>query len=255
MTHASRITHHACRLFCFPYAGAGAAVFSSWQPFLSPAIQVRAVELPGRGTQIRQPPFRNLLSLVAELAEVLSPALVAPFAFFGHSLGALLAFELARTVRSAGVAPIRLFVSAAGAPHLPPAREPIAALPDAEFLEAVRRFDGLPDELMETRELLEVFLPVLRADFAMAETYAYREAAPLDCPITVFGGAGDRTVEQGALESWRFQTNRESKLRLLQGGHFFLQQSKLPLLAAITGDLKMTMGWQFGSESSSSSES
>src|SRR5437763_15337105 len=155
------------RLFCFPYAGGGDSVFRAWQKGLSEAIEVCPVQLPGRGARISEPPFTELSPLVRAAAQALAPHLDKPFAFFGHSMGALICFELARHLRKdGGPQPVHLFVSGRCGPQTP--REPFAGdLPDSEFQEMLRRYNGTPEEVLENRELMELLLPAVRADFAL----------------------------------------------------------------------------------------
>ncbi len=183
------------RLFCFPYAGAGAAIFRTWSGRLPDHVEVCPVQFPGRGTRLMEKPFTQLLPLVETLAQVLIPLLDKPFAFFGHSLGALVGFELARQIRSqSGVQPVRLFVSAARAPQVPHRDRPTYALPEGEFLEELRRLNGTPGELLENAELMQIMIPILRADFAVSQTYVYAAEPPLACGISSFGGVQDHRV-------------------------------------------------------------
>jgi len=213
------------RLFCFPYAGAGALIFRKWSDGLPADIEVCPIQLPGRGTRLTEPPFTMLSCLVEALARVLDPLLDKPFAFFGHSLGALIAFELARQIRRHhGVHPVRLFASAGRAPQIPHRTPPIHNLADKEFLAELRRLNGTPRELLDHEELMEVMLPILRADFALYETYLYSNEPPLNCPISAFGGVQDRRVSASDLEAWRSQTSASFSLRMFPGDHFFLKE-------------------------------
>jgi medium-chain acyl-[acyl-carrier-protein] hydrolase len=219
------------RLFCFPYAGGGALVFRNWSDGLPADVEVCPVQLPGRGTRLMEHPFTQLPPLVAALAQALSPLLDKPFAFFGHSLGALVSFELARQLRRQyGVHPVRLFVSAGRAPQIPHRGPPIHILPEKEFLAELRRLNGTPSELLDHKELMVIMLPLLRADFAVYETYVYSSEPPLNCPISAFGGLQDRKVNNSDLEAWRAQTNISFSLRMFPGDHFFLKQ---PLLLRV----------------------
>jgi medium-chain acyl-[acyl-carrier-protein] hydrolase len=225
------------RLFCFPYAGAGALIFHKWSDALPRDIEVCPIQLPGRGTRLTEPPFTKLPGLVEALARVLVPLLDKPFAFFGHSLGALIGFELARQIRRQhGLHPVRLFVSAGRAPQIPHRARPIHTLPDNEFLTELRRLNGTPRELLDHEELMEVMLPILRADFALYETYLYSAEPPLTCPISAFGGLQDRKVSASDLEAWRSQTSASFSLRLSPGDHFFLKEPLL--LQALSQELQ-----------------
>ncbi len=162
------------RLFCFPYVGGGALIFRTWPNSLPATAEVCPVELPGRGTRLKETPFTRLLPLVQALAQALLPHLDKPFAFFGHSMGALISFELTRQLRRLyGLVPLHLFVSAHRAPQLPDPDPPIHTLPEAEFMEELRCLNGTPKEVLEQPELMELMLPILRADFALCETYIY----------------------------------------------------------------------------------
>lgn len=216
------------RLFCFPYAGAGALIFRTWSDALPADVDVCPVQLPGRGTRLMERPFTNLSTLVEALAPALVPLLDRPFAFFGHSLGALVGFELARQVRRQyGVHPVRLFISACRAPQIPQRGPPIHTLPEKEFLAELRRLNGTPSELLNHQELMEIMLPLLRADFALFETYVYSTEPPLSCPISAFGGLQDHRVRDTDLEAWRTQTSGFFSSQMFPGDHFFLNE---PLL-------------------------
>ncbi|NEN98357.1 MAG: acyltransferase domain-containing protein [Moorea sp. SIO3I7] len=231
------------RLFCFPYAGAGASIFRSWLELLPPEIEVCSIQLPGRENRLEEEPFTRLSPLIQALTPVLHPYLDIPFAFFGHSLGALISFELARELRKQNLpSPVHVFVSASPAPQLPDLNLPIHRLPDDEFIQSLGRLNGTPQETLENPELMELFLPVLRADFAILETYFYSSADPLDCPITVFGGKSDPKVSDSELEAWRKQTQKDFTLQMFPGDHFFLKSHDQLLLDAIASQLSQPVG-------------
>ena len=227
------------RLFCFPYAGGGVSIFRVWPDGLPTDVEVCAVQIPGRGTRLMELPFTRLSPLIHALAEALSPFFDKPFAFFGHSLGALMSFELARRLRRQyGVQPVCLFISADRAPQIPN-RDPLTYnLPEGEFLTELRRLKGTPGELLEDEELMQIMLPVLRADFAVYETYEYSTEPPLNCPISAFGGLQDQRVSRGDLEAWRDQTTVSFSLRMFPGDHFFLNTAQPALLQALSQNLR-----------------
>ena len=227
------------RLFCLPYAGGAASVFRSWAEMLPADVEVCPVQLPGRGSRFREAPFRKVADLVPALAEGLLPLLDLPFALFGHSMGAVVAFELARELRRRGeVAPVLLALSGHQAPLRPDAEPPFSHLPDAEFLEEVRRrYDGIPPEVLAEEELLQLLLPVLRADIQVLETYAYVKEPPLDCPISCFGGEDDPHVSLADLEAWRDETCGPLQVRTFPGGHFFVESARAAVLHALSRDL------------------
>ena len=227
------------RLFCLPYAGGAASVYRSWAEMLPADVEVCPVQLPGRGSRFREAPFRKVADLVPALAEGLLPLLDLPFALFGHSMGAVVAFELARELRRRGAdAPVLLALSGHQAPLRPDAEPPFAHLPDAEFLEEVRRrYDGIPPEVLAEEELLQLLLPVLRADIQVLETYAYVKEPPLECPISCFGGEDDPHVSLADLDAWRDETCGPLQVRTFPGGHFFVDSARAEVLHALSRDL------------------
>ncbi len=215
------------RLFCFPYAGGGTSAFREWPEKILPEVEVYLVELPGRGRRIRENLETKINPLVQNLAGAIAPYLDKPFVFFGHSMGALIAFELTRLLRARfNMLPEMLFVSGRGAPHVPDKQEPFHILPDDLFLEKLKELNGTPQEVLENEELMQLMLPILRADFTLCETYFYDPQEPLSCPITVFGGLEDHSVEHSALKEWQKHTQDEFSLHLLAGDHFFIYSSK-----------------------------
>ena len=172
------------RLFCFPYAGGGPSIFRTWSSYLPQSVELCRIHLPGRENRFRELPFAQLSPLVRVLAPVLKPYLNIPCAFFGHSVGALVAFELARQLRRQyGLVPAHLFVSAFRAPQIPDPDPPMHQLHDAEFVEELaRRYEGIPEAVQQDAELMEVFRPILRADIAMSETYRYTDETAAGLP-------------------------------------------------------------------------
>lgn len=229
------------RLFCFPYAGGGASIFRSWHEYLPTQIEVCPIQLPGRENRLRERPYKRLTEVIDALADSLPPILDKPFAFFGHSLGALIGFELARQLRQRAMPqPVHLFVSGARAPQIPDPKAPIHNLPDKEFVEAVRDFGGTPEEVLQHEELMEILLPCLRADFEVCETHIYQPGDPLSIPITAFGGWQDKKIAPDEIEAWRNQTLSSFVVRMFPGNHFFLHNVREELLLHISGALNLT---------------
>jgi medium-chain acyl-[acyl-carrier-protein] hydrolase len=226
--------HTRVQLFCFPFAGGSAAEFRTWQSRLPAGVGVVAIQLPGRANRIGEPLFVALRPLVDALREALRPHLRPPFAFFGHSMGALIAYELARRLDRG---PDRLYVSGHRAPQLPARDRPLRDLPDDELVIELRRLDGTPAEVLDDAELCDLLLPRLRADFAIAETYVHVPNPLLDIPITAFGGTEDRLVRPSELRPWACVTRGAFRLRMLPGSHFFLHTARDAVLDALAEDL------------------
>jgi len=213
------------RLICLPYAGGGAQIYRNYGQELPADVEVCAVQLPGRERRIREPALESVDAIVDHLAPVLGPEAEVPYVVFGHSLGALVGFELVRRLRSEGYPlPRRLFACAHRAPHLPDPDPPIHQLPNDRFIEELRGLNGTPQAVFDSQELLDLFLPVLRADFTAAETYIYRSGAPLPCAITAIGGTGDNMISREAMQAWREHTSGDFELHFVEGDHFFIHQ-------------------------------
>lgn len=226
------------RLFCFPYAGGGASVFRTWGDDLPQSIEVCPVQYPGRESRMREQAFTNIHELVASLLPALTPFFDLPFAFFGHSMGSLVAFEAARSLRrQQGPLPLHLLASGHRAPQLPDNDPPIYNLPDDEFIEELRKFNGTPELVLQNAELMMLLLPVLRADFELVGTYNYKPEPPLSIPLSAFGGTEDREVSPDSLDGWREHTTGDFVQRLYPGDHFFLHSVRDPLLRDISTDL------------------
>lgn len=232
----------ALRLFCLPYAGGDVDIFRAWSKALPPGVEVCPVQLPGRGRRFREAPFTRLTQLVQAFARELRPYMDAPFAFFGHSMGAVTGFELARALRSERLAgPAHLFVSGWRAPHIPSRERPSYDLPETEFLEKLRRLGGTPAELLENAKFVKLLLPLLRADFELIQTYAYAPEPPLACPITALGGLQDNVAGREQLEAWREHTTCSFSLRMLPGGHFFPHTAQPLLLEILARELDLSL--------------
>lgn len=230
------------RLFCFSYAGGNAMMFRPWQEFFWPKIEVCPLQIPGHGTRLGEAPFTRMRPLVQAMVGPMMEFLDRPFAFFGHSMGAILAFELAHALRSeCGLTPSHLFVSGRPAPHrpLPP---PLHNLPRPQLLEELRRLKGTPDEVLQHEELLEVLIPLLRADFEVIETYEYVSRPKLACPITAFGGIEDLRVSRTDLEGWAEHGSGGFSLRMLNGDHFFIHKLQAQLLQMVSEEIQPLVG-------------
>jgi len=214
-------------------------VFRDWSNGLPADVEVCPIQFPGRGTRLMEPPYNRLSLLVEALIQALLPLLDKPFALFGHSLGSLVSFELARQIwANHQLRPVRLFVSAGPAPQVPRRNSPIHDLPEKEFMAELRRLNGIPAELLSNKELMDIVLPSLRADFALFESYRYLSGPPLNCPISTFGGLSDNRVNHDDLEAWRDQTTVSFTIRMFPGDHFFLKSTQPLLLRALSQELR-----------------
>lgn len=232
----NRMEGSRIRLFCLPHAGSGTAAYNRWKRMLPPFVEICPILLPGRESRFAEAPLTSSAVLHHEMLDTMVEWVDKPYAIFGHSMGALLAFELAQRIRERGLPePSQLFLSGRIAVHLPLPGRPIHKLPEEEFLaELARRYDGLPRELLADRDMLEIYLPILRADFTLLETYEFRRRKPMDCPITVFAGTEDRSVNLEALMLWREHTSSEFEAHRLPGGHFYLAgESRAGLLSLL----------------------
>ncbi|MEM1205128.1 MAG: thioesterase domain-containing protein [Acidobacteriota bacterium] len=229
------------RLFCFPYAGGGASIYRTWASDLPAAIEAVPVQPPGRENRLMETPLRRMDDLANALVPELLPHLDRPFAFFGYSLGATLAYEVAlRLQRLHGKPPAHLMVAARRAPHLPPSREAIHDLPEDAFIERLRELDGTPEEALANPELMELLLPLLRADFEVVETYEPIQRPAVATTVTALGGLADPDVEREHLEAWSGYGQEPFRVRMFPGGHFFLHDegTRTSLIQAVIQELQ-----------------
>lgn len=225
------------RLFCFPYAGGGASIYHGWARELPSFVDVCPVQLPGRENRLIEPPFTRFEALLQALTQGLRPHLDLPFAFFGHSMGAIISFELARRLRREHRSPLHLFASGSPAPQVPYRDPPIHELPEAEFIEELRKLNGTPDAVLDHPELLQLLLPVIRADFGMRALYAYTPGSVFDFPITAFGGVEDADVPQDDVVAWGEHTRGAFTLHMVPGDHFFIHGNRERLLQLLSDGL------------------
>ncbi len=220
------------RLFCFPYAGGNAAVFQKWHRAFPESIEVCPLQYPGRGNRMREQPFTNAIPLAHDVSQALRSLIDLPFAFFGHSMGAQIAFEVAHELRREPMpSPLHLFVSSARAPQFPNRDRLAYDMPEPQFKQELHRLNGTPKEVLENDELMSLMLPILRADFEVAQTYSYLGDDRLACPLTAYGGTEDPAVSVPELDGWREQTTGRFRLQMFSGDHFYLHASE-PLLTA-----------------------
>jgi medium-chain acyl-[acyl-carrier-protein] hydrolase len=224
------------RLLCLPFAGGGPSAFGQWPRELPPEVALWGVRLPGRDARWREAPFTSIQAIVSAVAgELATNPVQTPYAIFGHSLGALVGFELVRELRRRRMPlPSVILAAGRGAPQIPLRASNFHALPDDQFIAAiVARYDGIPKVVLEDRELLQLYLTPMRADITAHETYVYRDEPPLDVPLVAIGGLDDHTVVFDDLAAWRAQTSASFHVELIPGGHFFLSDQRAQLIALL----------------------
>jgi surfactin synthase thioesterase subunit len=228
------------RLFCFPSAGGGVQSFTRWAASLPRYVELCPFELPGRGKRLREAGPRRMRELISAIAAAISGSLDRPFAIFGHSLGALIGFELTRYLKTnVHKEPSQLFVSGSRAPHLLRTETPSYTLPDEEFQRRIARFNGTPREILEHQELMSLMLPILRADLELFETYTYRDEPRLSCPIRAFAGLQDPMVPLDDARQWNSHTSGAFSISVLPGDHFFVANSERQLISTLCEDIEL----------------
>lgn len=221
------------RLICVPHAGGRGALFAEWEHWLRGAADVCPMHLPGRGPRLGERPHTSVTGLIDALMPALLPLADRPIALFGHSMGALIAFEAARAL-AARERPVRaLIVAGCSAPQLPRDRVPLWDMPTNALVRRLHEFDGTPPELLDDPALRDLFLPCLRADFQMVDTYQLTPGPPLDCPILACAGAGDTSVSPEEIAAWAEQTRGRFSMQTFPGGHFFIRTSEVQILRSL----------------------
>jgi medium-chain acyl-[acyl-carrier-protein] hydrolase len=229
------------KLFCFPYAGGTTSVFNSWRKYLDPGIELRLVELAGRGRRIDEPFYKDLPEMVEDIFPFIKEEIThSPYAFFGHSMGALIAYELVHKIKQNHLPyPVHVFFSGRGAPHVKRDREKIYHLmAKEEFMIEVEKLGGTPRDFFENPDFQELFMPLLKNDFRIVETITQKdEICPIDVDITVFLGKNeDISPEQS--DGWKRQTNKQCAVYYFEGGHFFLHEETAQLVKLINAVAK-----------------
>lgn len=230
------------QLYCLPYAGGSARVFQSWRDVLPSDITLFGVEYAGRGRRFSELAIDRIDILASQLVSALAKVPRGPYALFGHSMGALVAFEMSHQLASRGApSPILLVVSGHGAASLPSTDRPVHASSDDEFVARLRELNATPPEVLEMPDLLELMMPILRADFRAAETYVPAKRPKLDIPIIAYGGLLDSDVSRDQLLAWADETTARCTVRMFPGDHFFLRTARNDVIAALARDLNQAL--------------
>lgn len=237
LPHRRRQARASINLLCFPYAGGGASAYRDWQSVWPDRVEVCSLELPGRETRFKDPLRTDLLDVAREIAELIEPLWERPVAFFGHSMGAHLAYETARIARDKGHEPRVLCVSGSRAPSVPRRHALLHTLPDAELVAELSELGGTPSEVLAEPELLALIVPILRADCALLERHVSLPGTNLACPILALGGDDDPHVTREDLVAWRNHTSGNCREHLLAGNHFFLHSKRKEVLELVEGAL------------------
>ena len=229
-----RSARPAVRLVCFPYAGGAASAYRLWPEGLPASVDLCAVQLPGREQRHREPPLTDMPSVVRATTAAVLPLADLPLVLFGHSMGAIIAYETARTLhRQHGIVPRRLIVSGRRPPHMPATRPAMHALPATALLDEIRRLNGTPGDVLNDPEMLDIVLPIIRADFRLIETYRMADATPLTCPVAAIGGDADPDVTPAMLAGWRATTSGDFETAVFPGDHFYHQADRPGVLRLI----------------------
>lgn len=232
-------TTRTMRLFCFHYAGSSAAMFREWASKFPKAVQVIAVQLPGRDYRLHEEPISDMGKIVIEVGAAIEPLLDMPFAFFGHSMGALVGYEVARLLRRKGMhEPRVLFVSGRNAPEFGWKDPNIRLLSDDEMVDAVRDYNGTPDYILNDRNLRSLWLPRFRADLTASVLYEYTDEKPLKSSIVVMYGDADILVSMDGLLAWSRHTNEKITSLVYKGNHFYVHFVENQIIADIIDFLK-----------------
>lgn len=214
------------RLFCFPYAGGSATTYYPWAALLDPEVELVAIQPPGRSGRINETAYCDMQPLVDSLIENIVPLLNVPFIFFGHSLGSRVAYELATRLKARQLpTPTHFFASGSRAPHIAVEEKQLYKLPDEKFISELQRLNGTPEAVLQNQELMQLFLPLLRADFQIADTYV-SDKVVLSCPITILAGTEDVDIKPVQLESWKELTSCAGEVHYVPGDHFFIEKNK-----------------------------
>ncbi|QED47030.1 thioesterase II family protein [Cytobacillus dafuensis] len=222
------------RILLFPYACGGASIYRTWHNFFPSEIEVIPIQLPGRENRLSEKPYTSIVELTDYLFETLKPLYDKPLALFGHSMGSLITYELSIRLEHAGIIPAHLFVSAHSSPKKGKLGTNDHLLSDEKLISRLRELSFTPEPVLQNQDLMQLLLPMIRADFTMCETYDYKEHPTLNCPLTVFGGTNDREVSLNELDHWKPYTNASFSKVTITGDHFFVHDQASTIISNIS---------------------
>ncbi len=237
-----RMAAAAVRLVCAPYAGGAASAYRLWPDDLPSWVDVCAIQLPGREQRYGEAFVTNMPEVAEAVVAAVMPLADLPLVFFGHSMGAIIAFETVRLLQSRhGIVARRLIISGRRAPHLPSARPDMHGLPQGALLDELRRLNGTHTDVLSDPEMLGIVLPIVRADFKLIETYRMAQAVPLACPVSAIGGDADPDVSPAMLRDWHMTTRDEFEMKIFAGDHFYHNAQKRSVLEFISSKLQQAI--------------
>jgi len=229
------------KLFCLPYAGGSATYYTKWKKYLNSTIELYPVELAGRGKRYTAPFYNSVADAVEDVYSMIKDELdKGPYAIFGHSMGSVIAYELGIRTMNLHPDPVHVFVSGGTAPHARKKPIPTHNLPLEQFKEEILKYEGTPNYFFENKELLKLFLPILRADIKLLEEYSFgdgRESVRFNCPISVFCGKSDAHAPMSTIDEWQKLTKKECRIYPFEGGHFFIHDNEEEIVEIINNSL------------------
>ena len=226
------------QLICFPFAGSGASLFYPWVSSLSSKFEIWAFQAPGHEELMDQELISDLGQMKKYIHQKVLPILKPPFILFGHSLGAVLAYELSKELQTKNLIPATLIVSGRQPPHLKSKKASISHLKNEDFINEVFQFNGIPRELLNSNEFLEMAIPILRADFQLAENYQIQIEEKIKCPIKVIGTTLDQWIDLHEISQWSNATENSCEISIFEGDHFHLKQNPKVITNYLNEDLR-----------------
>ncbi|KGJ86793.1 thioesterase II family protein [Colwellia psychrerythraea] len=230
------------RLICFPYAGGSSTTYLSWVKELPKNVELVIIQTPGRGSRMCEVPYSDMDTLVGDLVKIIPQLLNKPYILFGHSLGSRVAFELMSQLKMLNhPPPIHFIASGSRGPQYLSNNEPIYHLKDEEFINEIRGLNGTPPAVLDNKELMDLFLPMLKADFEIADKYCYNKNETFNCPISVLGGEDDFDITYSKLSGWGEHFTHDAEIHMFVGNHFFIDSNKEGVLKKVNNIIALCL--------------